>query len=139
MTASAPQDPATTATFTLRPGGYDTREIGEFAAPSGDFRLAHMPPVGKNEHCRRVGRTDLCGHYAWQSSNNLLASSDLTCRRVAPAAGADPASCRLADGTDLAAWLLRSGWARAAPHAPDPYPQLEAEAPAKAIGIVSRP
>ncbi|MAU98047.1 MAG: hypothetical protein CMP81_19585 [Fulvimarina sp.] len=137
MAAAASQDPPATQTFTLQPGDYVTHEIGTFATPSEGLRLAHVDPVGKDERCRRSGRTYLCGHYAWQSWNNLLATSPLSCRRIAPASGR--ISCTLADGTDLAAWLLRSGWARTAPDAPDTYRQIEAEARAKAIGIFSKP
>lgn len=137
MAAAASQDPPASSAFILQPADYITREIGTFATPSEGLRLAHVDPVGKDERCRRSGRTYLCGHYAWQSWNSLLSRSDLNCRRIAPAS--ERISCTLADGTDLAAWLLRSGWARAGSDAPDAYRQLEAEARAKAIGIFSNP
>ncbi len=124
----------------LLPGTYQTPAAGRITFKGRNFLLADINPVGKQQKCRRSGRTYLCGFYGWQSFETYLRNKRLRCTVVGQSGNSELVRCRVVGGTrDLGIWLIKQGFARALGHAPGSYRDADADAKQRQSGIHSRP
>jgi endonuclease YncB( thermonuclease family) len=100
------------------------------------IRLQGIDAPEKTQTCTDSnGRTWLCGEAATRELRDRIRGRDVTCRpRARDRYGRVVATCSLADGSDLNAWLVRGGWAVASGFSKI-YVSEEGEAKAAKRGI----
>lgn len=121
-----------------------SRELNSYAFVNDDGTLrvegytVHLygiivPPTGKT--CQTYMRPVVCGSRAALALEFKIGSQFVHCNVLATRADSSvTATCKVGD-TDLAAYLLRRGWAAAAPDSPPLYPVLERIARARGMGV----
>lgn len=96
-----------------------------------------IPPTETT--CQTFMRPVRCGSRAALALDFKIGTRFVHCRVLATHSdGSLTAACSV-DGTDLAAYLLRRGWAAAGPDAPPLYAVLERIARARGLGVWGTP
>jgi endonuclease YncB( thermonuclease family) len=100
------------------------------------IRLEGIDAPEKDQSCVDAdGRAWPCGQAATRQLRERTRGQSLTCApRAIDRYGRVVATCRLSDGTDLSAWLVRQGWALASGFS-RAYASDEADAKAQKRGI----
>jgi endonuclease YncB( thermonuclease family) len=109
----------------------DTLEIAGQA-----FHLRGIDAPEPGQECRWPNKTIDCGEIAKLALMDLLAGATVTCRPAGDAAadGGRTALC-VADGFDLSANMVHTGWALADPQAGGDYAAVEARARTAQRGV----
>ncbi|WFL79054.1 thermonuclease family protein [Altererythrobacter arenosus] len=101
------------------------------------IRLHGIDAVERSQHCSRNGEAWRCGEDAAQFLASLLRNGRLSCRQVDLDQYGRQVSICTVSGRDLAAEIVRAGWAVALPQFSETYVELEAVATQESVGIWS--
>jgi endonuclease YncB( thermonuclease family) len=93
----------------------------------------YIPQTGVT--CRTVFSPAQCGTRARLALEFKTGNYFVTCREVAALADGSVSAVCWVEGEDLAAYLIRQGWALAAPRAPFEYTALERIAERRGLGV----
>jgi endonuclease YncB( thermonuclease family) len=114
----------------------ETTDAGTFVVRGRTFRIAGVAPLPRAATCRNAAEEDWpCGDVALDALRHFLLGRPVECWFV----GADPSDpqsvpCRVGK-TDLGAWLLAQGWARAAHDASRRYRRVADDARCAGRGL----
>ena len=111
------------------------REDGSMLIDGRVVRLygIYIPDTGTT--CRTFISPPECGTRAALALEFKTGTHFVTCREVAPLSDGSVSAVCWADEEDLAAYLIRNGWALARPEAPFEYAALERIAERQGIGV----
>ena len=121
-------------TFMVRAAVIDGDTLS--AAGTDRLRLHGIDAPEADQICRRDGRTYACGVRAREAMVAIIGSGALSCEGLgADRYGRRIVRCRNAQGADIAAALVRQGWALAFRRFSDDYAGQEAAARAARQGL----